>query len=394
MHFAETLFWIALFLIFYNYIGYAFLLSILIPLKNLFGPKSSVDMFFEPDVTLVIAAYNEADFIEKKIENCFELDYPDDKLHLIFITDGSTDDSPLRIARFPKIRLFHQPERAGKTAAINRVMQYVQTPIVIFCDANTLLNEEAIRNIVKHYVDPQVGGVAGEKKILTDTSSDAAGAGEGLYWKYESWLKQLDSDFYSVVGAAGELFSIRTSLFERVNPAVILDDFIISLKVAMKGYRVIYEPTAYAIETPSSSMREEQKRKIRISAGGFQSISMLKGLFNIFKYRLLSFQYLSHRVLRWTITPLCLPVIFILNCILAVGPGILIYKVLLTCQLISYCLAFIGLYFAKKNIKVKVLYALYYFLFMNFSVYLGFLRYLKKEQSPAWEKASREKFMN
>src|SRR5690606_11550963 len=149
------------------------------------------------------------------------------------------------------------------------------------------------------------------KKILMTKNGKAAGAGEGLYWKYESWLKKNDSALYSVVGAAGELFSIRTELYEYVGNNIIVDDFVLSLKICWKGFRILYAPEAYAMEAPSQSMEEEQKRKIRISAGAFQSMVILKDLMNIFKYGVLSFQYISHRVLRWTICPALLPVIFI-----------------------------------------------------------------------------------
>ena len=181
--------------------------------------------------------------------------------------------------------------------AINRVIPFVTTDFVVFSDANTLLNRDCIREIIQHYKDPTIGAVAGEK-VVSDQSGEAgvAGAGEGLYWKYESFLKKMDARFYSVVGAAGELFSIRTALFEPVQKQVLLDDFIISMKICKKGYRVMYEPKAFATEAPSFSLKEEQKRKIRISAGGWQSVFMLKSLLNIFKYGRLSFQYISHRV--------------------------------------------------------------------------------------------------
>lgn len=391
MYFTEVVFWTCLFIIFYNYAGYTLVLATVVAIKKTFIRKVAAVKTIEPDVTLIIAAYNEADFIEKKILNCFELIYPENKLHFIFITDGSSDNTPQKISRHERVQLLHQPERKGKTAALNRAMQYVNTPIVVFCDANTLLNPLAIKNIARHYANPAVGGVSGEKKIITSFDTRAAGIGEGIYWKYESLLKKLDSAFYSVVGAAGELFSIRTALFDPVDPAVILDDFIISLSVAMKGYRIIYEPDAYAMETPSVSMEDEQKRKIRISAGGFQSMVMLKGLLNIFKFPLLSFQYISHRVLRWTLTPLSLPLLLLSNCILAAGSEKIIFKVLLICQLTFYFLALLGSYFSRKGLKVKSLYILYYFLFMNFSVYSGFLRFLNNAQPAAWEKASREK---
>jgi biofilm PGA synthesis N-glycosyltransferase PgaC len=289
---------------------------------------------------LIVAAYNEEEFIRQKIQNTLELDYPKEALHLIFITDGSTDKTPALVNQFPEIQLLHSTARQGKVAAMHRAMSFVKTPYVIFSDANTLLNKESIRNMVKHYQNPAVGGVAGEKKVMQAAGEAAAGAGEGLYWKYESFLKKLDWQFYTVVGAAGELFSIRTELYEYPGDNILLDDFIISLRVCQKGYRVAYEADAFALETASSSMREEQKRKIRISAGGFQSMYILRRPAEHFQIPNLSFQYISHRVLRWTLCPLFLPLILICNVSLVAAGSSPVYTFLLAAQVLFYGLAF------------------------------------------------------
>ena len=242
--------------------------------------------------------------------NTLELDYPKDNLKIYFVTDGSTDGTNDILKSYPGINVLFTPERKGKVAAINHAMEYVSTPFVIFCDANTFLNKACVKEIVKHYSYESTGAVAGEKKVIDSSEKNsAAGSGEGIYWKYESILKKLDASFYTVVGAAGELFSMRTNLYEPVDTDILLDDFMISMNICKKGYRVMYEPAAFAMEAPSISIREEQKRKIRISAGGFQSIYLLKDLLNIFKYGKLSFQYISHRVLRWAVCPFLLPVI-------------------------------------------------------------------------------------
>lgn len=382
------LFYISFFILFYNYLGYGILLILLTRIKRFFlRPKESAG-HFEPAVTLLVAAYNEADFISKKIANTLALDYPADKLECIFITDGSTDETPDIIRREPRIHLLHQPERNGKTAALNRAMKAVDTPIVIFCDANTLLNTQAIRNIVKHYADETVGGVAGEKRVMSKDSAGAA-ATENAYWKYESYLKKLDAELYSVVGAAGELFSIRTALFRPVEEKVILDDFVISLRINMQGYRIAYAPDAYAMEAPSFSIQEEHKRKIRISAGGFQSIVLLRGLLNFFRYPVVSFQYISHRVLRWTLSPLSLPILLVTNIVLALFTEQIFFKWLLAAHLLFYFLAVIGYVQALKQKKSRLSYIPFYFLFMNVAVYQGFSRYVKNNQSAAWEKAKR-----
>jgi poly-beta-1,6-N-acetyl-D-glucosamine synthase len=389
----KIIFWFSLFVIFYSYIGYGILLYVLVKIKKIFTgskPKNSGQELFEPEISLIVSAYNEQDFIERKIKNTLELKYPANKLKIIFITDGSSDNTEQIIIRYKNILSLHEPERRGKLAAMNRAMQFVNTPYVIFSDANTLLNADCIKEIAKHYADAKVGGVAGEKKVINDYENTAAGVGEGLYWKYESFLKKLDSSFHSVVGAAGELFSLRTDLFEKEEKEVIIEDFVQSLKICMKGYVIRYEPNAYAIETSSASMKEEQKRKVRICAGAFQAMAILKGLFNFFKYPVLSFQFISHRILRWTICPICLVTLLISNVLVTINSNELIYEVILIFQVCFYICALIGWFFANKNIKLKILYIPYYFLFMNVAVFLGFKRFMMKQQTVLWEKASRQ----
>jgi biofilm PGA synthesis N-glycosyltransferase PgaC len=387
----KFLFFFSLLIIFYSYIGYGIIIYLLIKLKSIFYKQKKISQLpiFIPEVTLLVSAYNEAEFIECKIKNSLDLDYPPGKLKWVFITDGSTDETPEIIKKYENILLLHQKERKGKIAAMNRAIKYVDTPYVIFNDANTLLNPLAVREILKHYSDPRVGGVAGEKKILSKKRDKAAGAGEGIYWKYESLLKKLDSEFYTVVGAAGELFSVKTSLFHEAAPDTIIEDFVQSLKICMEGYVIRYEPNAFATETASLSMREEQKRKIRIAAGAFQAMGILKGLFNVFKYPALSFQYISHRVLRWTLCPLCLVICFVSNAFLVYSNSVKYYLVIFLLQIVFYALGGIGWIFAGRDLKIKAIYIPYYFLFMNLSVFIGFYRFIRKKQTVIWEKASR-----
>jgi cellulose synthase/poly-beta-1,6-N-acetylglucosamine synthase-like glycosyltransferase len=389
----KILFWGFLFIVFYTYLGYGILIWLLNRIKSYSG-KAGIEAgsaHFEPSVALVIAAYNEEDYIEDKIKNTLSLHYPEDKLVVYFVTDGSNDNTPLIVKQYSRFTLLHLPERNGKAAAMNRAMGFIQEPYVIFCDANTILNKDCVKEIVKFYADPSVGAVAGEKKIYQPVNTRAASAGEGLYWKYESFLKKQDSDFYTVVGAAGELFSVRTALYQPIEEGVLIEDFVLSLRIAKKGYVVKYAPGAYAVEYSSASIKDEQKRKVRISAGGFQAMYMLRELLNIFKYGTLSFQYISHRVLRWSVTPVCLLLLLPLNIVLTVLGAGFIYDILLVMQLFFYLSGLLGWFFAHRNIKIKALYIPYYFLFMNVSVLWGFKRFLKGQQSVLWEKAAREK---
>ncbi|MEM9363047.1 MAG: glycosyltransferase [Bacteroidota bacterium] len=394
MEFLVYFFWIALFIIFYSYLGYGIILFGIIKLRRLLGLgkpyKGNED--YEPEVTLFVSAFNEKDFLERKVENSKSLDYPDEKVTQIWVTDGSDDGTPDLLRKYAGVQVYHRDERAGKIAAMNRGMEFVQTPIVIFSDANTDLGKNSIKEIVRLFRNPKVGCVSGEKRIYSKDADSAAGAGEGLYWKYESQLKKWDAELYSVVGAAGELFAIRTELWQEVEKDTLLDDFMISLRVAMKGYTIQYNPEAYAIESASADVKEELKRKVRISAGGIQSVVRLGSLLNFFKYGTLSFQYISHRVLRWTLTPLLLLLIIPANFILANNEGLFdfgLYSFLFWGQVAFYVAALVGWFLENRAIRLKALFIPYYFFIMNLSVFLGFGRYLKGNQSVNWERAKR-----
>lgn len=385
----EILFWLFLGIIFYAFLGYGIVLYILVKIKRVVSPSTyPFDKDFEPDVAFVVPCYNEADFIKQKIENSLALDYPKDKFKIYFITDGSTDASTSIVNQYADVTLLHENVRGGKTAAENRAMLHITAPIVVFCDANTKLPPEAIKELVKHYANPQVGAVSGEKRIIETENGAAAGAGEGIYWKYESFLKRFDSELLTIVGAAGELFSFRTALFEPLPTDSILDDFMLSMRIAAKGYRVIYEPKAFAMETASADIKEELKRKVRICAGGWQSMMRLLPVLNFFKHPTLTFEYVSHRVLRWSIAPICLFLLFPIHLILAVQGG-WFYQVTFLGHILFYLSAYLGYYFQNKSIKIKIFFIPYYFFIMNISVILGFVRYVKGSQSAIWEKSKR-----
>lgn len=384
----EWLFWIGIFIVFYTYLGYGILLYILVKIKELFKkPVNRVLPESLPEVTLFIAAYNEEDIVQAKMYNSHALAYPSDKLKIVWITDGSNDRTNEFLKKYPDVTVLFQPERRGKTAALNRGIQYISTPLVIFTDANTMLNTDAITEIVRQFSDPKVGCVAGEKRVEIITAQGAT-AGEGLYWKYESTLKALDYRLYSAVGAAGELFAVRTELFEQMPSDTLLDDFILSLRIAQKGYKIAYCKEAYATETASLNMKEEEKRKIRIAAGGLQSIWRLHSLFNIFRYGILSFQFVSHRVLRWTITPIILFLLIPLNIILTCKGGFT-YIFLLLLQITFYIMAYAGYLMERQNIRNKLLFIPYYFSFMNINVIRGFFYLAGNKGNGVWEKAKR-----
>ncbi|MCC9138826.1 glycosyltransferase family 2 protein [Pontibacter silvestris] len=382
----EISFWFAFAVVFYTYLGYGIVAWVWAKCLSLIRKPNTLKIF-EPNVTLVVPAYNEADILESKVQNSLALDYPADKLQIMFITDGSTDNSAEVLAAYPNVMHLHSSVRGGKSLAENRAMEHVKTPYVIFTDCNSYLNKEAVREMVKHYQNPKVGAVSGEKKVMESVSS-ASGSGEGLYWKYESFLKRCDSKIHSLMGAAGELVSFKSDLFKPLEKDTILDDFIQSLRIVEEGYKVVYEPKAFAMEAPSASIVEEMKRKVRICAGGWQSMVRLKSLLNPFKHPVVTFLYVSHRVLRWSLTPLLLALMLPLNLALAYTNGG-VYSVIFGLQVVFYLAAWLGWQAELRDYKVKPLLIPLYFTMMNVAVFAGFSRFIRDAQPAAWEKADR-----
>ena len=392
----QVLFWLSLSLIFYSYFGYGvhlWLLRLLWPGARRHQPPPPQSDDACPEVALIIAAWNEADFIAEKLADTAALDYPAGKLTVYIVTDGTTDETTA-IARaydFPsKFRLVveHKDGRSGKQAAIDRVLPTVTAPIVVFTDANTYLNRAAIRNIVRHYQDPNVAAVAGEKRIMRKAADVAAGAGEGIYWRIESTLKRWDAEFHTVVGAAGELFSVRRTLIPHVPKGILVEDFYTTMKLCEAGYRVAYAPDAYAEETSSANVAEEMKRKVRIAAGGLQAATHLTALLNPFRDWKLTFQYVGHRLMRWTIGPVLIPVVLLLNVYLAYAAGG-IYTWLLIAQGVFYLAALLGWVLESREMRFKALFVPMYFTMMNIAVFRGMGRLLADKQAVTWEKARR-----
>lgn len=392
---AEILFWLFFLTLAYTYAGYALVLFVLVSLKKLMGKGRKVTATgdAEPDVCLFVTAFNEKDYVFQKVENSFRLDYPREKVQYLWITDGSDDGTPDILRKFPGLEVYHQPERRGKIHAMNRGMQFVKAPIVIFSDTNTILSHNTIREMVARFRDPKVGCVAGEKRITEKEAENASAAGEGLYWRIESKIKEWDAELNSAVGGVGELFAIRTELFAGVEPDTLLDDFIISLRIAGKGYRIAYTPNAYAEEKASLNVKEELKRKIRIAAGGVQTLFRLSWLLNPFRHGWLSWQYFSHKVLRWSLAPIFLFLFLPVNVWVVAGNNLWtvpsFYTLMLGLQVVCYLMALAGWVLENRQLRIKILFAPYYFVAIHYAAILGMIRYFKRSQQVTWEKSKR-----
>ena len=387
----KIVFWICLILVFYTYIGYGMLLWVLVSIKRLiYGKQKKRELPPDnelPEVTLMICAYNEQDIVDSKMENTRQIKYP--KLKVVWVTDGSNDHTNDYLAKYHDVEVIYSPERRGKTAALNHGLSLVKSELVVMTDANTMLNPESIQEIVRCFMDPKVACVAGEKRVAARHEGQAAAEGEGLYWKYESTLKRWDGELYSAMGAAGELCAIRRSLYEPMPENALLDDFVMSLRMVDKGYKIAYTADAYAMEYGSADLIEESKRKRRIAAGGLQSIWWLRNMMNPLRQPVVAFQFVSHRVLRWSITPIALLLLIPLNVLLVFLKAGNIYTWIWVLQLVFYLAAYLGYLLEQYGRRNKLLYVPYYFLFMNLNVFRGMTYLRTHKSSGAWEKAKR-----
>jgi len=389
----KIVFWICLVIVFYTYIGYGILLYVLLMLKRLLGKKEPQPIVPAddqlPDVTLMICAFNEEDIIHEKMANIRQLDYPREKLCVMWVTDGSNDHSNELLKQYDEVTLVYSPERRGKAAAMQHGLSVNKAEYVVFTDANTMLNSNAIREIVSQFMKPNVSCVSGEKRVAARIEGQVAAEGEGLYWKYESTLKRWDGELYSAMGAAGELFAVRMAHYRAAPSNALLDDFMMSMLIVKDGHRIAYTSEAYATEYGSADMHEESKRKRRIAAGGLQSIWWLRSLMNPIRYPLVSFLFISHRVLRWSVTPLALVLLIPLNmALVAMGAG-MTYTIIGLLQVLFYLATFIGWLMARAGRKSRLFYVPYYFVFMNVNVFRGIGYLCTHNTSGTWEKAKR-----
>ena len=389
----KIVFWICLVIVFYTYIGYGILLYVLLMLKRLLCKKEPQPIVPAddqlPDVTLMICAFNEEDIIHEKMANIRQLDYPREKLCVMWVTDGSNDHSNELLKQYDEVTLVYSPERRGKAAAMQHGLSVNKAEYVVFTDANTMLNSNAIREIVSQFMKPNVSCVSGEKRVAARVEGQVAAEGEGLYWKYESTLKRWDGELYSAMGAAGELFAVRMAHYRAAPSNALLDDFMMSMLIVKDGHRIAYTSEAYATEYGSADMHEESKRKRRIAAGGLQSIWWLRSLMNPIRYPLVSFLFISHRVLRWSVTPLALVLLIPLNiALVAMGAG-MTYTIIGLLQVLFYLATFIGWLMARAGRKSRLFYVPYYFVFMNVNVFRGIGYLCTHNTSGTWEKAKR-----
>ncbi len=375
---AEAALFVAAALICYTYFGYPLLLWLLTRAKSEHIGESG----YQPMVSIVLVACNEAPRIRRKVKNCLAAHYPYDKLDLIVVSDGSTD-STVQIAQEVnpvRVTVIESPTRRGKAAGLNDGVAASQAEIVVFMDARQVVEPEAIALLVAHFADESIGGVAGELVIVDDEQSGFA-SGVGAYWRYEKWIRRREARLDSVVGVSGALYALRRSYFRSLPAGIILDDVLIPMQAVLAGARVVFEPRAVALDTPSSDLLHERNRKTRTLAGNFQLAALRPELLNPLKNRLW-WQFLSHKMLR-LLVPYLLLIALGLSLLLAASHWL--YLLLTAAQLLFYLLAFSGSVLPQTRTFMPVRLA-FTFVAMNFFAVLGMIEFVRNKQAHLWSR--------
>lgn len=380
----EWVFFVCAALVVYHYLLYPALVILLSKLRKVVAsapdraPASTL-----PSLTVVIAAYNEERVIAQKLENTLALDYPAERLQVIVAAHGSSDATAELARGFESrgVKVLHDPVRRGKTAALNRAVEAATSEIIVFSDANNQFNADALRQLVRHFADPQVGGVCGLKQIYESADRESA-VGDGLYWKYESAIKIAESRLGSITTADGEIFAIRRALYQPLDETLINDDTAITFELVRNRYRVLYEPAARSYEHASIRIEDDFNVKVRMVSGGFQTLSRY-WRFLLPPRRAFAWAFISHKVLRWLAAEFLL-VMLVCSVVLVSQP---FFQLMLLAQLGFYALAWVGWRRRALGAMPIALYVPFYFCAMNLAALFGLYRYVTS--TTQWKKAER-----
>lgn len=368
-------------LVIYHYVGYPLAVIGLARLRSNEPPAPPAEW---PSIDLVIAAYDEESVIDDKLRNALSLDYPADRLRIYVVTDGSSDRTPDIVGTYAYrgVICLHEPERRGKANALNRAVAAGNGEIVVLSDANNRYSTDSLRILASRFARASIGGVTGAKKVIADADRMAS-TGDGLYWRYESRIKEAESELGGTVTGDGEIFAVRRRLFAPIPAGVVNDDMYITLRLVASGHQVAYEPRAVASEEGSLTIGEDFAVKVRMIAGGLRGaltdwrVTLCSGWFAV--------RFISHKLLRW-LMPLLLAGILLANLAVLEEP---VYQALLAAQLLFYATAFVGWVMQFRGSSALLWYVPFYFVAMNMAAAAGIWRFLRGGQSPLWAKARR-----
>jgi cellulose synthase/poly-beta-1,6-N-acetylglucosamine synthase-like glycosyltransferase len=374
---AVAIFWLSALLAVYVYAGYPVLLAFLRRVAKRPVAKAPI----EPKVSLLVAAYNEADVIEEKIRNALALDYPAEKLEIAIACDGPKDGTTQIAQRVAneigqgRVRVFAYPVNRGKLYALNDTIPHLTGDLVAFSDASSMLAPDSMRTLVANFADATVGAASGVYRVLRGDEA-TLGKQEDFYWKYETYLKLAEADVGSILGCHGSLYAIRRALYPFPKPGTINDDYVIPMRILSRGYRVAYEPGAVAFE--EAHEMGGFSRRVRIMTGNFEQLREMKALISPLRPGPLFF-FLSHKAGR-LVVPIAMLAMLISNLFLLDRP---FYRVLFGLQLGFYALVLLG---ALVALKPKILRLPYYFCMINAAAFLGMYHALRGGRSLAWKR--------
>ncbi len=381
MNILLLIFWISAGLIVYTYFLYPLILKMM-TWKREHNTRYSVGKDL-PRVSIIFSVYNEGKVLQRKLENLSALDYPHDKIEVVIGSDGSSDETNqiLKNSVLTDLRYKIMEKRRGKSAVLNELVTLANGDILVFTDANTMFQTDAVKKLVQHFADASIGGVCGNLKLSADGLPKEE-VGEPWYWLYENSIKKMESDFYTIAGASGGIYAIQKKLFFPVPVhKAIVDDFLIPLQVVKNGYRVIYEPLARAFEQSTGSVFSEFKRKVRIGASNFSTISEYRALLHP-KKGFISFALWSHKIIRWCVPFLIL--LFFISCSI-VSSYSTFYTIIFFGGLLFLCFGFLGFVGELFHIPTGIFGLPYYFIAMNSALFVGFIRFLRGKQKSTWD---------
>ncbi len=370
----KTLFWISIIAIAYTYLGYPLMVWGIGRLRNGQARKSDLT----PTVSVIVACHNQADEITARIQNLLACDYPADRLEILIVSDGSTDATASVACRFAsrRVRVFGYPERRGKAHALNVGMRHAKGEIVVFTDARQWFDPSAIRHLTANFADDTVGAVSGEL-LLTNESGSHTAASVGLYWKYEKWIRKSESRAGSMIGATGAIYAIRRRLWEPLPPTTLLDDVYTPMRIALGGWRVVFDEQARAYDVASVAAGREFVRKARTLTGNYQLLDLLPQ--TLLPTSLLAFQFYSHKLMR-LVAPLFFLLLFFTNLLIVADAMRFVeaafYGVVLLGQIAFYASVALAAYLTKLNRSIQVLNLAYLFSVMNVAAVVGLFYFL------------------
>ena len=364
-------------MLFYVYAGYPILVFLLATLRKRKVKKGS----YEPKITVLIPAFNEAENIEETLRNKINLVYPKEKLEIIVISDGSTDDTDKIVGKYEKsgVKLIRQDPRSGKTVALNMAVPQASGEILVFSDANSIYEADALQRLAENFNDPEVGYVTG-KMIYTMPNGNVIGDGCSVYMRYENVLRKLETNIGSIIGVDGGIDAVRKELYQPMNPDQ-LPDFVLPLRVLEQGYRVVYEPDAILYEPSLEASDDEYKMRVRVSLRSLWALKDMRRLLSLSKFRMIAWQVWSHKVLRY----FCF--VFLIGTYLA-NAGLwsvsVSYKLLFILQNLGYAVAILFPILHRMWRPLKILYPLNYFTLLNLAATHAFLKFLMGQKQVIW----------